>query len=836
MQDLLQRFSVGKRLFAGFAFLLALTLAIAGIGVSSLGNLNAQLATLANERARATALANDLYDQANLIQINLQALVYAPDAAARQQLLDAMQASRSQVAASLDQLAALATAPESHAQVELVRRHGQASTAINTRIAELLVNGQRSEAEALMLDQGQQALEELGQAIKAVMATEAALTRQDSEQASQASQNARTFLIGAAVIALASGFGLALLLTRSLTVPLRRAAAAATALAHGQLDGPALTGGQDETGEVLRALQASRQTLTTLIDGIKETGRQHERGNLSYRPDASLLEGEYRTICELLDAQISEYTQAALLAGRLASRYALGDLSEDFPRVPGDKAELMHAMDGVKSAITRISSEILQVSQAAVRGDFSVRGDESQFQFGFRDMVVNLNQLMTTADASLGELSGVLRAVAVGDLSARMEGTYQGVFAQMRDDANATVANLTRIMDRILAVSEAAKRGDFSVRSDEGQFQHGFRQILANLNQLTETADSSLAELSRVLRAIASGDLTAHMHGDYQGVFAQMRDDANATVDNLTHIVGRIQQATSSITLAANEIASGNADLSQRTEQQAANLEETAASMEEMTSTVRQNAEHAQQANHLAMNTAQVASAGGKVASEVVSTMVAIEESSRRIADIISVIDGIAFQTNILALNAAVEAARAGEQGRGFAVVASEVRTLAQRSASAAKEIKALIDDSAHKVAVGSDLVDKAGNTMAEIVTSVQQVTAIIAEISAASQEQSAGIEQVSQTVVQMDEATQQNAALVEEASAAARAMENQASLLSEAVAAFRLAHPATPAAPAPAASQATATGGGERRPASRPAPRLPGQAREEEGTEWQAF
>jgi methyl-accepting chemotaxis protein len=207
---------------------------------------------------------------------------------------------------------------------------------------------------------------------------------------------------------------------------------------------------------------------------------------------------------------------------------------------------------------------------------------------------------------------------------------------------------------------------------------------------------------SQLLSAIAEGDLTARMHGDYQGVFARMRDDANTTVAQLTQIVGQIQASASSITLAAGEIASGNSDLSRRTEQQAANLEETAASMEELTSTVRQNAEHARQANQLAIGAHGVASQGGEVVGQVVTTMSAIEASSKKIAEIIGVIDGIAFQTNILALNAAVEAARAGEQGRGFAVVASEVRTLAQRSAAAAKEIKGLIDDSVGKVADGS--------------------------------------------------------------------------------------------------------------------------------------
>ena len=366
------------------------------------------------------------------------------------------------------------------------------------------------------------------------------------------------------------------------------------------------------------------------------------------------------------------------------------------------------------------------------------------------------------------------------------------LFAELRPAQLAYFSELDKLVDFQSGLMKKAGE-DANDQADEAQVLLEILTVIAVLLSMvlayfsTRSITRPLGEAVALARKVADGDLTGQIvvHSkDETGQLLQALKDMN---EGLVKIVTQVRLGTDTIATASSQIATGNLDLSSRTEQQASSLEETASSMEELTSTVKQNADNARQSNQLAMTASEVAMKGGSVVSQVVETMGSINDSANKIVDIIGVIDGIAFQTNILALNAAVEAARAGEQGRGFAVVAAEVRNLAQRSASAAKEIKTLISDSVDKVNVGSRLVNDAGTTMQEVVESVRRVTDIMGEITAASQEQTDGIEQINQAVMQMDQVTQQNAALVEEAAAAAEALQDQASNLLQVVSVFKL-------------------------------------------------
>jgi methyl-accepting chemotaxis protein len=462
----------------------------------------------------------------------------------------------------------------------------------------------------------------------------------------------------------------------------------------------------------------------------------------------------------------------------LRVKIALDSICTGVMIVDNDR-NIIYTNKPVVDIVSRSETEIRKLSPGFSVANF-LGANIDDFHKNSSHQAQLLSSLTDTYKASLmlGHRSMVVTVNPMFDI----QGQRLGTVAEWQD-RTAEVA----VEKEVSAIVEASVTGDLSKRLNL-QGKEGFILHLGEgMNQLMETSENALNEVVRVLGALSRGDLTETITNDYSGIFGQLKDDSNTTVEKLKDIISQIKEATDSINTASQEIAAGNNNLSHRTEEQAASLEQTAASMEELTSTVQQNTEHAKHANQLAVDASGIAGQGVKVVDQVVSTMESINEASRKVVDIIAVIDGIAFQTNILALNAAVEAARAGEQGKGFAVVASEVRNLAQRAAAAAGEIKGLIGDSVEKIEDGSKLATQAGKTMAEIVNSILGVTAIMSEIRAASIEQSSGIEQVNQAIIQMDDVTQQNAALVEQAAASAESLEEQAQNLSVTVSSFKV-------------------------------------------------
>ncbi|MGS1320398.1 methyl-accepting chemotaxis protein [Stenotrophomonas geniculata] len=580
---------------------------------------------------------------------------------------------------------------------------------LNKQTSELMEQGDYPGAVALTLGPVQEAANGWNKALSDGVDFEEKESRDAAAEAIRLGERSLLQLLVLGGVALLVGIGASVMIGRSLTGPLARAVNLAERLSKGQLDQEFRLGGRDELTQLGEAMASVRQSVQAAIGAQLQMAEQHEAGAIRYRMDASAFPGDFGRMVQATNSLVESHVQVELLMAEVMQRYAIGDLSRDLPDYPGEKGTLTRTLAAVKQSLMAINAQIDELARAARAGDFSMRGDATAFQFQFKAMVEHLNGMMASSQ-------------------------------------------------------------------------------------------SSIADVSDVLRAISHGDLTARMDGEYDGVFARMRDDANTTTAQLTGIVRGIQVAADSINNAAQELAAGNNDLSRRTEQQAANLEEAAASMEELTSTVRQNAELARQADSEAHAAGAAVRETEQAMAQMASVMGEIDQSSARISEISTVIDGIAFQTNILALNAAVEAARAGEQGRGFAVVASEVRTLAQRAGVAAKEIKELIEDAAAKVKSGLAVTVESEAAIARVAQASSRTTQLMSDIAAASKEQAAGIEQVNQVVVQMDQVTQQNAALVEEATAASRALEEQAHALTTSVAVFKVEGAAVSAVPRRAA------------------------------------
>ena len=473
----------------------------------------------------------------------------------------------------------------------------------------------------------------------------------------------------------------------------------------------------------------------------------------------------------------------------VAQKIADGDLSSVITVDSQDETgQLLKALQDMQSVLRHVVADIEAIVGAAVNGDFSKQIDVNNHKGYAKDLSLALNKLSYTTSTSFNDVTRVADALAAGDLSQRITEDYSGVFGQIKTSINHTADSLAKMIAEIQnIVDTATQQGDFSVKIDMAD-KRGYNHTLSErLNQLCELTDTGLNDILQLADALSKGDLTHNMTRDYPGTFGQVKAAMTSTVGNLRVLVADIKNSTDAVHMASKEISEGNIDLSQRTEEQAASLEQTAASMEELTTTVQANTENAKEASQLGIEASKIADKGVASIKQVIRVMSDINESSREISDILSVIEGIAFQTNILALNAAVEAARAGAQGRGFAVVAEEVRSLAQSSTTAALKIKSIIGNSEKKMYDGNKLVDEAAHTMQDIADSIQQVSSIIFNITGASIEQSDGISELNLAISQMDEITQQNASLVEEIAAVSKSMEEQAENLSTSVEVFKI-------------------------------------------------
>jgi methyl-accepting chemotaxis protein len=730
----LQQLSMVQRLSLCFAVLLGLLVLVLFISVRQIGVLRDHADELVHHSFPKTVLANDVIDESNSIARGVRTMLIARDdpALVNEQRQKAME-SNAKIDSTLGKLASMLDDTESQQNLQALQQAQATSVELFKRFLGLLEQNDYPTAQRVLLTDMRDAQTAVLNQVTRLIGLQNKLVDQEGVAAEQEAEHTRSLLLGIGAAALLLAALLATLLTRSLKKQLgadpAQLAQITASIADGQLQ---LSLPESRQGSVMASLKSMLESLQASAAAAASNAR--------------------------IKSALDNCTTNVMIA---------------------DNQRNIIYMNKTVSAMMQNAENDLRKALPSFAADKLLGGNMDQFHKNPEHQQRLLANLSTTYRAQIevgGRTFSLIANPVLGDGGERLGSVVEWNDRTLEVRVEREVADLVN----------AAAQGDFTQRVGEADKSGFFLNLATGLNQLMETADQGLRDVVRVLGALAKGDLTERIDADYQGTFGQLKDYSNETAGSLSRMLGQIRLAADTIYTAASEISAGNTDLSSRTEEQASSLEQTASSMEELTSTVKLNADNARQANSLAVNASEVAVDGGSVVNQVVETMSSINESARKIADIIGVIDGIAFQTNILALNAAVEAARAGEQGRGFAVVAGEVRNLAQRSAAAAKEIKTLISDSVDKVNNGNALVAQAGKTMSEIVVSIKRVADIMAEIAAASAEQSTGIEEISGAVSQMDEMTQQNAALVEQAAASAESLLDQASEMSQAVAVFK--------------------------------------------------
>lgn len=659
----------------------------------------------------------------------------------------------------------------------------------------------------------------------------AGVTEASSQFAStiaRANKQIETALLVAVIMAI----GIAWKMTRSITNPLKQALSLSQHIANGEFMTQDSHTSNDETGKLLREMHRMQSTIQRIVESLNEMSAQHRAGMIDYRIDSQPFHGAYQQLTTGINQMVEEHILAQTKSLQVVTAFGQGNFNQPLETFPGQRSYINQSIEQVRQNFQLLMEDVHTLSQAAEQGQLNIRVDVSRHQGEFKQIVAGFNQTLDAVVSPLQTTARYLDQMAAGNIPTHIEEHFVGDFNLVQSSLQNCAAAIHQLITDVDHLASAAQQGQLNTRVSIEAHAGDFRKIIHGINQTLDAVVSPLNVAADCVKRIAAGDIPAPIHNKYHGDFKVLISNLNTCIlavnrlvedtrqiadeaqqgqlysrvdvtahdgefrqalqgsqDILQRMVAPIQtvkQAAETIHVAAAEIEKGNNDLSRRTETQANALQETSANLETLTNNIRQTAEHAQQASLQANQANQMALQGGEAFHALTTTMQGINETSAQIAQITSVIDSIAFQTNILALNAAVEAARAGEEGRGFAVVAGEVRNLAQRSAASAKEIKELIAASVSQTNASAKQVSQAGHTMHEIVHAVQQVSHSIQAISEASSQQSSGLEQIYESMTSIDETTQQNAALVEEAAAAAESMLEQVHTLVESVNQFK--------------------------------------------------
>jgi methyl-accepting chemotaxis protein len=792
---------IGTRLFATFGLLVFLSVITSGIALKNIASIQTSLEEVVTDNSVKIRINNKLAESVHIVSRVVRTVVLLTDKASRDHELAKVVKARDDYDKAWEKLQQFAPSEAAKANREKIATARAVAYPLNSKVMELGIDNRSEDALALLMKEAIPATAKWLEAIEENIAFQEKLNQEDYESSVAAYHSARNVLVGASVLSVLLAVLFGWLVTRSITGPVSQALQVANDVADGKLDGVISVDGADETGHLLEALSKMQQVLGHFQSAQAELARQHEAGALDFKMSTQGLPGDYAVMADSTNLLVQSHIALNKKVVEVVTGYTAGQLDVAMDRLPGEKARVTEAMDKVQAAMKAASeaaafNQRIRLSLDSLPVCVTVSNAQALLVHatppakellkifggpGFDTDKFYGNKLSTLFKnpADAGKFD---HAVVSGEtVDMEIQGRKLRLLARpVHDSSGNPIGRITQWIDRTDEIAseqeldnmvEAATQGDFSGRlSLEGKTGF-FGKVSVGMNQLMQTSEQGLGDVARVLAAVAEGDLTQRITGDYHGLFGKVKDSVNASNDNLTRVVEEVRGAADALTGAANQVSATAQSLSQAASEQAASVEETTSQIDVMSASITQNSDNAKVTDGMASKTTKEAAEGGSAVSQTVTAM-------KQIAAKIGIVDDIAYQTNLLALNAAIEAARAGEHGKGFAVVAAEVRKLAERSQEAAKEIGELAGSSV-------TTAERAGKLLDEIVPSIQKTSELVQEIAAASSEQSESVTQIGGAMGQLSKATQQNASASEELAATSEELSGQAEQLQQSIAFF---------------------------------------------------
>jgi len=779
--------NIGFRLGLGFGLVTLLMVIVGLLAMNRVQQLDDQIGVVVEDRMPKVEWANGWVDAVNEVARVLRNEVILSNLAAIEKEDSRIDDIREKMDVYKDSLKSTITSPEGKKMLDAAYSFSADIREHQDQIRSLAKANNDSAAAALLFGEYRAMQGEYLKALAELISYQQHLAMSDGESAGVLADSTRTLIIQLLVAALILSLLLGWFITRSVTLPIARCIRIAEDVAKGDLDVDVHVDSSDEVGKLMAAMSLQVEKLKGLIEDMNRMSKAHDSGDIDVAIPVNEYQNSFRTMAEGVNAMVFGHIAVKKKAMACIMEFGQGNFEAPLERFPGKKVFINETVEQVRGNLKALIADALMLSQAAVNGKLATRADVNRHQGDFRKIVQGVNDTLDAVINPLNVAAKYVEDISKGVIPSMITDNYNGDFNQIKNNLNVVVKMMNDLLRETDGLVKAALGGQLTTRANAALFTGGWHQLVSGVNQTLDSVLQPINEASGVLEKVAARDMTARVKGEYQGDHAKIKNSLNVAVENLDKALSQVSDGAAQVASASEQISAGSQSQAQGANEQASSLEEISSSLEEIASMTKQNADNAIQAKNLSGEADNNARQGTEAMARMSGAIGRIKESSDQTAKIVKTIDEIAMQTNLLALNAAVEAARAGEAGRGFAVVAEEVRNLAQRSAQAAKNTADMIGESVRNADDGVKIAHEVSSSFEQIAVSSKKVNDLIAEIAAASKEQSQGIDQVTTAVTQMDKVTQQNAANSEESASASEELSSQAQELQSMVAQFAL-------------------------------------------------